>query len=84
MWPKRKKSKARATKLKLKAMQAPNEQQGQQQEFQDFDDVPEAEPQAEPPQAPRNQQDELISGVWKSKVLNNYKQNPKNSHNLLA
>jgi hypothetical protein len=78
MWPKRKKGKARATKVKLKALQPPEEQlDGGSQE----EPAPEVSP--EPP-SPRSKEEEMISGVWKSKVLSNYKQNPKDSHNLLA
>ncbi|MDZ4832181.1 MAG: hypothetical protein SGJ27_00115 [Candidatus Melainabacteria bacterium] len=80
MWPKRKKSKARATKLKLKALQ-PNQEN--QPEGQDFEPDGEA-PQVELPPDPRSQQNDQASGVWKSKVLTNYKQNPRDSHNLLA
>lgn len=81
MWPKRKKGKGRATKLKLKAMQ-PGEQP---EDVQDSDEESVAvEPQVESPPDARAQQDDLVSGVWKSKVLSNYKQNPKNSHTLLA
>lgn len=79
MWPKRKKGKARATKVKLKALQPTDDS---------LDDSGSQEVAAPPPAAepvnPRSKEEELISGVWKSKVLNNYKQNPKDSHNLLA
>lgn len=78
MWPKRKKGKARATKVKLKAIQ-PNLDD-------DFDGSSQGGPtqEAEPQPSPRSKEEEQISGVWKSKVLNNYKQNPKDSHHLLA
>ena len=80
MWPKRKKGKARATKVKLKALQPNNDDSlddGGSQEVA-------AQPPAPEPVNPRSKEEELISGVWKSKVLNNYKQNPRDSHNLLA
>jgi hypothetical protein len=81
MWPKRKKGKARATKMKLKALQPP----GEQQEIEPGSDAGGASEVVEPQvQDARSAQDDLVSGVWKSKVLTNYKQNPKNSHNLLA
>lgn len=79
MWPKRKKGKARATKVKLKALQPNNDDL--------TDDIGSQEVVPEPaaaPVNPRSKEEEMISGVWKSKVLNNYKQNPKDSHNLLA
>jgi hypothetical protein len=81
MWPKRKKGKARATKVKLKALQPNNEDLLDDAGSQEV--APEPVPVPEPAN-PRSKEEELISGVWKSKVLNNYKQNPKDSHNLLA
>ena len=81
MWPKRKKGKARATKMKLKALQPPGEQQGIETDSDAGGASEAVEPQV---QDARSAQDDLVSGVWKSKVLTNYKQNPKNSHNLLA
>ncbi len=80
MWPKRKKGKARATKMKLKALQPPGEQQGNEP----VSDAGGASGGDPPVQDAKSAQDDLVSGVWKSKVLTNYKQNPKNSHNLLA
>ncbi|MBX9670232.1 MAG: hypothetical protein K2X93_21710 [Candidatus Obscuribacterales bacterium] len=73
MWPKRKKGKARATKLKLKALQPTDDK--------DDDDGEDALASAP---MPDEVDSDPISGVWKSKVLNNYKQNPKSSHTLLA
>lgn len=75
MWPKRKK-KGRGSKAKLKTVK-----QGKDADELDVD----LESEADAPEGEKdNRPDDLFSGVWKSKVLNTYKKNPRDSHTLLA
>jgi len=75
MWPKRKK-KGRASKAKLKTVKPGKDADELDVDLESEADAPEGEQERRP--------DDLFSGVWKSKVLQTYKKNPRDSHTLLA